>query len=389
MNEQDSNQGLSFTLDSLQTANIALLKETKSTASGMSNEIKLRCASELEFLRQKKIKKISPECKKIKPLMDRIDELLDKLVQFSRQPGTVENYLWACDTVLAWERRLADLLIVTRTVSLSNPPSNLLPPLSQGDALSEAELQLRVERLAKVVYLYRKKKKELVGDMHELQNQDWRRAEVFLANDILNGTIDFIRRIGRSSYWRLENIWMAEVRELVAYLDWESKGAILFDPHTEMHYQMAWREFRERISSFYPKGSANEFGEAKRYLEEKYISSKGDKYAIDYNKLERSGKGSIIHIKSQKVRIEAGKWDNDRYRTDARNWLDAENYVIKYYENIIPAILDRDRDCARSIVEAFDYSMQGPYRIINTFEMALAIYFLSKEALSDTWIMGE
>ena len=106
------------------------------------------------------------------------------------------------------------------------------------------------------------------------------------------------------------------------------------------------------------------------------------RYNIENKKIEKAGKDSILRIKSRKVREEASKWDANLYWDDEKNWSIAEYYVKQYYENIIPAVMDRDKECAFAIMNAFNYSMKGPYRIINTFEMALAVYFISTDAIS-------
>ena len=91
----------------------------------------------------------------LKPLLKGVDKFLKCLSEFSANPGTVENYIWICDTAVSFAYKLSNMLIVFRSVKLHNAPSNLLPRLAPGDALSESELDQRVTSLAKIVYAYR------------------------------------------------------------------------------------------------------------------------------------------------------------------------------------------------------------------------------------------
>ena len=190
---------------------------------------------------------------------------------------------------------------------------------------------------------------------------------------------------------------MAEIRQLLAYLGWESSGSILFDPHTEDHYLYAWEDFSKRLRSSANKVISDEFGEAKRYLEEKYVTLTDDGYRIDYKKIDKAGEYNIIKIKSDRILKVTGQRDHGRYWDHERNWYDAEIYVRMYYENIIPAVMTADEKSINAVIRAFDYSMKGgmesaykgAYRIINAFEMALAIYFLSTTALENVSLPGD
>lgn len=361
--------------------NDQLLAKVKSAAERLSKYGRKHCANEIALVDFKRADRLSPECAELRLLIDEVDQFLRELGKASGNSESIDDYLWVCDTAIKWEHRLSDLFNFTRTVSLKKAPSNLLPPLAPGDALSESELKKRTESLSRVVYIYRARSSRRHVYNETLAIEDWHKAEVFLANDILDGTIDFSRRISSSSYWRLEKIWMAEVRELLAYLDWESDGAVLFDSNTELHYQKAWEDFNKRIRSTKSKATRSEFGEAKRYLEERYVTQEEGVYKLDYKKIHDRDDETIIERKSRKVQIEAAKWNKDRAWDNNKNWYDAEYYIKLFYENIISAVVDSDRESAAKVLQAFDYSMRGPHRIINAFEMALAIYFVRNDIL--------
>lgn len=357
-----------------------LIEKVKAAANELTEQEKLICADNLSSAHLVKSNVLSKECLKLKLLLDEIDSFLKTLEKLSFEPESIENYLWICDTAISWEHQLSDLLNISRTVPLADPSIYLLPPLDPVVALSEKELQNRVRKLAKVVSFYRKKKGEPAGNEDELKKIDLHRAEVFLANDILDGTIDFSRRISWRSFKRLESIWMAEIRELLGYLDWEASGAMLFDPNTQGHYINAWEDLRNRIISSDIKATSGEFGEVKRYLEYNYLAYTNNKYQFDPSK---DMSKIILNTKSLKIRTEAIKWDSDREWDNDKNWLDAEHYVKQYYENIIPAVMEESQEHVNAVIRAFDFSMKGPYRIINSFEMAIVIYYFSNKALSN------
>lgn len=362
-----------------------LIERVNYTVQSISEDLILNCTSELVLAEQDKFTKhkprnLLPQCQEITQLIHDIDSHLDYLGKLSYNPQSVEQYLWICDTAVNWEHLLLDKLNISRAVTIAKAPSNLLPPLDPGDALTEKELDLRVHSLSKIVRAYRILKGEHDTGIQELDRLDTYRAEIFLANDILSGTIDFARRISSRSYNRLEKIWMAEIRELLAYFEWEASGAELFDPNSLRHYCKAWDDFKLRIKAFDYKATRQEFGEAKRYLEDKYVTLENGRYKLKENLQDDT---DIIQIKSQRLREEMGQWYNDRYWDDERNWQEAESYVCQYYENIIPAVMDGDEQSAQAVIQALDYSMKGPLRIINAFEMALVIYFVSTDTLKN------
>ena len=360
----------------------SLIEKVKRVSSNLSPTDRMACASELVLYDLKRLDALSVSCERLKPLIDAVDKHLKGLEELSRNPSTVEDYLWICDTAIVWEHQLSELLNISRKVPLANAPSTLLPPLDPGDALSEKELDLRIDSLIKLVSAYRLRKEGPGWDKQSLDETDKRRAEIFLANDILDGTIDFAHRISSRSYSRLEKIWMSEVRDLLAYLECVAQGADLFDPNTMQHYFRACDDFAKRIKAFEFKAPTSDFGEAKRYLEAKYVKFENGHYKLKES-LSKGDEYSIFHAKSQRIRQEKGKWDHDRFWDDKLNWHNAEKYIRQYYENIIPAVVDKYENCAREVIRAFDFSMRGPYRIINAFEMALVIYFVDKDTLKN------
>ena len=327
------------------------------------------------------------KCATFNYLLNEVDKLIDTLSDLSANPGTAENYLWIYETAISWESRLSSIINAFKTDAFAPAPNDFLPRPTSGNALSETELEQIVAHLAKLIYADRVKK-----GRHENHNkdEDWYRAEVFLALKILEGTINFAYRINSRSYTRLEKIWFSEIRELITVLDSENDGEVLADSHTIDHYLEAWKAVKNRLLDPKLKKPLSDFGEARRHLEEHYVTRNGDSYVLDDNKLEKAGDYNIIRLKSDRIRKVAAQWDTDRYWDHDRNWTDAKIYVQKFYENIIPAVQGNVKS-AKKVIEAFNYSMKSSagnsdkdaLKIINSFEMALATYFISMETLEN------
>lgn len=121
-----------------------------------------------------------------------------------------------------------------------------------------------------------------------------------------------------------------------------------------------------------------EFEEAKSYLESRYLTNgKFDQTKPEAKKLVERKAYRI----SERVRGMTGKTDDDK------NWVDAEAYVEMFYENIIPAVIENNREKVLRVLKAFQFSKapENRYHIINCFETALAIYFLNAETIKDLW----
>lgn len=309
----------------------------------------------------------SPHAQALEHYIQEAEQLLESISTRSSNPGTVEDYLWLFETAILWEYVFSSMLNRPKTVVLSRPPQDLLPSLPKGNAFSEEELTCRVGLMAKIVSGYRKQKRYRMDIGKAEQDWDWHQAEVCLANDILDGVIDFARRVGALSYPRLEQIWMFEVLELLAYLEWNHSGHPL-DISSEAFYFKACAQVRERLLAFKQKASFEQFGEAKKYIEETYLTSDSTP-RLDYTKLDAAGAYNIIKIKSERIREIKNRYGD-------QNWYDAEFYVRKFYENIIPAVMTGDSKSIRTVLDAFHFSIENRLQIVNCFEMALAVYFL-------------
>jgi hypothetical protein len=203
---------------------------------------------------------------------------------------------------------------------------------------------------------------------------DWYTAQVFLASDILDGFPNFAGRIASTSYWRVEEVWVKSVKRLRAYFIWQRRGNGVDPTHEKDDYFQACEQLRDMLVNKDMKARLEEFGEPKAYLESRYLSDG----KIDQNKPSMK---ILISKKAERIWQVTGETDQ------AKNWLNAEIYVRMFYESIIPAVLENDREKTLTVLKAFQYSKapENSFWVINCFEVALAIYFLDPDIIQELW----
>lgn len=197
---------------------------------------------------------------------------------------------------------------------------------------------------------------------------DWNRAKIYAASMVVDGKLDLARQLGSDTYYRLESVWLKDVKELKAYFLWRrTKRA------AEDNYFSACNEIRRRLLVC-DKGSLHDFKEIQNYIQDLYLSN-GKVRPDDNPNVEE-----LIRRKSQRI------WETTGgIHSDAMNWGAAERYTKMFYENIIPAIESKNIDHTLSVLNAFGLSKaaENRYAIISAFEAAIAIYFLDPKSISD------
>ncbi len=229
--------------------------------------------------------------------------------------------------------------------------------------LSEKELEGWIDTHAKYSAQVRKARSQPV-DMKDVEHY----AEQALAFDILDGRINFARRLAPTSYYRLETVWLWEVKCVKAYLIWEDRHGGVDPTCKQKDYDNACEHIRNLLKT-QVKGTISEFQIPKSYLMTKYLRSDGK---IDEEKCKQ-----LILDKIERIKQKTGETEE---KTNRENAID---YLKKFYENIIPAVEEDNPDNVLAVLNAFKFSKAQEHRIlvINSFEAALAIYFLNPETI--------
>ena len=310
--------------------------------------------------------------------MREIDQLLAGMKGAS--VTSVEEYDWLNDIAIKWQIVFSSILNQPITIQIASPQA--VQPLPVARVLTKDELKARVEEKALSLSNFRKAE-WLLREVERLRNipspdeerakvDDWQSAIVLLASDMLDGKIDFVLQIRPDSYSDfVESAWLPEVKRVRAYFRW--RGSYNADS-AEEHYFHACKHIRDSFVDQHKKASLRDFEEPRLYLETYYLTR---------GKLDESKPGARSSIARKALRIYETTGQSDA----GRNWQRATRYAQLYYENIIPAVVERDRDKTQRVLEAFQYSIEfGSHDlIVNFLELALAMYFLDRQVVLDIW----
>ncbi|MDQ3848020.1 MAG: hypothetical protein M3261_03595 [Thermoproteota archaeon] len=203
----------------------------------------------------------------------------------------------------------------------------------------------------------------------EGMSKDWEDACAFACLKIIEGEIDFTQ-IEPASYPLLEDTWLRDVKRLKAYYIWKSEDT----GDSEKNYFKASNEIR-RLLLWQERAPIQEFKKVKDYLEEHYLTE------VDDEKLDENKPATNMLISRKARRIWEIRGDLDQIA----NWFRAKLYTTMFYENIIGAVVNDDKQKTLAILRAFEFSKSpaNRYLIINGFETAIAISFLNKDIIHE------
>ncbi len=308
------------------------------------------------------------------------ENLISNIESCSAQVTTSEEYTWLSGAAVQWQSVFSSVLGMPRNVNLAPSPQPVKLP-AQKPLADDREVDTWIRENAHYHGIIRRaqnlhrdlgdilQRAEETGTDSEAQiAEDWHRATVYFACEVIDGRVDLIRQLSVDTYYRLESVWLKDVKEVKAYFIWRrTKGA------AEDNYDIACEQIRDRLLSC-AKGSADEFQETRRYIEGRYLTNDGIR--PDVNETARK----VIAIKAKRV------WESTGgiYSNEA-NWISAERYTKMFYENIIPAVAMKNVDSAEMVLKAFGFSRspENRYLIINAFEAAIAIYFLDADVIRE------
>jgi len=303
---------------------------------------------------------------------NKVDNLLEDIRRLSEEVDSFEDYRWLSDAIIKWQFVYSKIFGTPNIITLSQPKNSWLPqpPVT----FSEEENNDWIKRLSEFMGFARGTE---TGRKDSNAQEDWHTAEVFFASEILEGRFNFASRISPKSYWRLENIWLKEVKTLKAYFHWVKMKRLFSDQ--EIDFNEASNQIRKMLINEEIKAHPSEFLEPKKYIQERYLGSDG----IHLPKKRNAELDQLIERKAFQIYTTTGTTDNQK------NWTHAETYVKMFYENIIPAIQETDSDKSKErvlrVLKAFQYSKMNRFIIINCFETALAIYFIDPKIIKDLW----
>jgi hypothetical protein len=206
---------------------------------------------------------------------------------------------------------------------------------------------------------------------------DWHEACTFLACDVLDARIDLALQLSVDGVEFLEGVWLDDVKRLKAYLSWEATrpDGSLDDPHR--NYDHACREIHRRLLDRTIKAGAESFAPIANWLRDEVLD------AGRINTATRPCAHALIERKARRL------WECTKCEDFNVNWLLAEQYVRKFYENLIPAVLGQDRIAIETVLAATAANprTQTNCEIVNALEVALVTYFFNP-SLMETFFEG-
>jgi hypothetical protein len=313
-------------------------------------------------------------------LLRKVNALLDGLTELSSQVSSFEDYRWLSHTAVKWQGVFA-FLDAPKVVRLEPPSSRLLPSVESAPApapeaaLTEHELGHWIKTHAELLAYARIARLGRYSTREE-SDGDNRLAFVYLASDILDGKINFVKRIAPRSYWHLERVWMEDLKQLRAYLLWiDRRGGFGLEPMRKDYFDVCVH-LRGMLTEPGIKASDAEFEPVRRRIEGEYLTDG----RVDPRSHSRAR--FLIEDKAYHLYSATGRTDNDQ------NWDEAEAYVRTFYESIIPAVLEDDPECTLRVLKALQSDPAAPHAscpMINAFEVTLATYFLTPEQVQRAW----
>jgi hypothetical protein len=242
-------------------------------------------------------------------------------------------------------------------------------------SLSAAYLDVLLKRIAEQfsdLRRLRKLKQEQLDYLRRLpytfeeMKEDWNDACTYVALMILQGKEISFLDLEPTSYWVLQDVWFKTAKQLLAHYQWQRED----QGNSVANYYKATGDLRQILLGRRP-AALKQFDRVKNYLHEKYLNAAGS--------LDQTKPRTVALLEGKAWRI----WETTSNKDASANWFRARTYAHLYYDNIVQAITQRDRDATASILKSFQYSKApaNRYIIIDCFEVAVASQFLDKEVV--------
>jgi hypothetical protein len=320
----------------------------------------------------------------LKAFIARVDAFLAEIEKASAQLTSVDDFAWLTDVILKWQIVFSSVLNIPRNLAVPTPPHSLVAAPSL-QFYSEDDLQKWFTETAFQQSLTRKRNFLLqekswiinfIPSTPEDMVKDWYDTNVLFASKVLEGAINMAQQLAYQSYWRLETVWLSDVKAAKAYFIWERREDKLIGTSHDSDYAMACDEIRDMLVNPAIKATSEDFDEAKMYLIDRYLNA--ERGIFDPLKPKAD---ELIRAKAYRIWQTTGETDEDK------NWESALSYCRLFYDNILPAVIEGDPERTLLALKAFQLSKapENRYLIINCFEVALAIYFLDPGVIQHIW----
>jgi hypothetical protein len=301
-------------------------------------------------------------------LAKEVDPLIEDMKAVSTTDMSFQDYTWLSDTALHWQVLFSSIFNIPRKIEIATPPQLYSPTIVYTPSMME-ELLMREaffqgqsrmsEGLIAYIHRYRSTPEEMA--------RDWHYAKVMLSQWLLDGRLNFANQIQSETYPYIEEVWLVELRRVVSYFHWMVKGKQLWDQETDFQYSSVY--FREQLCNPAIKSPKLAFLKIKKYLELNYLTN--GRVNLNSDSVNKLIQHKAFHT-----------WDVTHDTDSKRNWDVAATYVEQYYNNIIPAVMEDNRESIKLILQSFQVNTAPEFdAALNSFEVLIALYFLDPEIL--------
>lgn len=235
------------------------------------------------------------------------------------------------------------------------------------------QLALHSSRLRQIGLLSVPDRLDAIPSTAEQMAADWQGAVAQYMKGVLTSSWKFSTH-NENSLEKLSLAWLDDVKNLIAYTNWQSRSAgdgVWFHEENKANdFNQACQQISGWLLDKRFKQNKREFAVAKRYLQSRYLNEE---------KLSPGKDGLKTLTKRKAARI----WDAVKNTDDHQNWIGAEQYVQGFYSNIVPAVEDADVACTERILNALQDRCGTNHRslVVSGLEAALAICFLDADVI--------
>ncbi len=327
----------------------------------------------LQFLSKGKIKKSI-----LNEFKEQVDAFLNDIVVMSKYSVIISDYRWLSETLNKWINIYKQLFNKTKRIQLHVPSDKMiLPTAPSGRCLTEEEIEERLSNLAEQRAIYRIRELHRDSEFSE-RVEDWHIAEVMFAKEVIEGSLKFDENIPSSSYPRLQKIWLNDVKKLIAYFIWVTRGCPLTPSYHNQDYEQACNKVRSMLTDHSRKADLSKFLEVKAFIENRYLTNG----LLDKNKPDVKAATQRKASRIESLILAMGEQTHE-----LENWYDATAYMKLYFENIIPAVIEKNEESVLSVLKGFQFTKTASKKlhVVDAFEVAVAISFLDENVVNKIW----
>lgn len=256
----------------------------------------------------------------------------------------------------------------------------IIPPVALEIIIKQAAEKFSLMRKAERIFWEYQNKLEHLKTCPSSKDEmlrDWVEGATFVSLQIIEGNSMSISDLNPKSFKYLEESWLRDVKKLKAFYVWKADR----DANQEKNYSNASQSIRKLLINK-KRAPLEKFYSIKKHIKNHYLQD-GEK-----NRLDDSKTWTKMMVARKAERIWLMRLDDNTYGDNSdseANWFRARLYIAMFYENIIGAIVDNDKEKTLNILRAFEFSKSpdNRYLIINAFEAAIAIEFLNKEIIQE------